>query len=128
MDNQVYITDKERTKCQKVAEAFEELYEMTDVIVVDAGKYGFAKLQYYKLPVGFDTVITYRNSQLLFDDLWHEWLYEKLLTPVLGTPIAEFDYEDIFKCLPKEKQEELMAKRDYFKEMSRVELSREGNL
>lgn len=91
---------------------------MEYVVVVDAGKYGFVKLQYYKQPTGFDSLVTYTDSQTMFDDLWEDWLYEQLLTPVLGTPIAEFEYEDIFKCLPKEKQKELMAKRIYFKERS----------
>jgi len=31
-----------------------------------------------------------------------------------NTPIQEMDYEDMFKCLSKEKQDELMAKRKYF--------------
>lgn len=118
MGEEVYITDEERKKCRNVAEAFRELYELTDVIVVDAGKYGFVKLQYYKLPAGFDSLVTYTDSQTMFDDLWEDWLYEQLLTPVLGTPVAEFEYEDIFKCLPKEKQKELMTKRIYFKEKS----------
>ena len=118
MGEEVYITDEERKKCRNVAEAFRELYELTDVVVVDAGKYGFVKLQQYKLPAGFDSLVTYTDSQTMFDDLWEDWLYEQLLTPVLGTPVAEFEYEDIFKCLPKEKQKELMAKRIYFKEKS----------
>ena len=118
MGEEVYITDEERKKCQNVAEAFREFYELTDVGVVDAGKYGFVKLQQYKLPAGFDSLVTYTDSQTMFDDLWEDWLYEQLLTPVLGTPVAEFEYEDIFKCLPKEKQKELMAKRIYFKERS----------
>ena len=118
MGEEVYITDEERKKCQNVAEAFREFYELTDVVVVDAGKYGFVKLQQYKLPAGFDSLVTYTDSQTMFDDLWEDWLYEQLLTPVLGTPVAEFEYEDIFKCLPKEKQKELMAKRIYFKEKS----------
>ena len=118
LEEEVYITDEERKKCQNVAEAFREFYELTDVVVVDAGKYGFVKLQQYKLPAGFDSLVTYTDSQTMFDDLWEDWLYEQLLTPVLGTPVAEFEYEDIFKCLPKEKQKELMAKRIYFKEKS----------
>ena len=72
-----YITDEERKKCQKVAEAFEELYERTDIAVIDVGKYGFVKLQYYKLPVGFDTAVTYRNSESLFNDLWFDWIDRK---------------------------------------------------
>lgn len=103
MENTIYITDEERKKCRKVADAFAELYEITDVVVMDVGKYGFVKLQYYKLPRGFDTVTTFRDSKSLFDDLWEEWLYDQLLTYALDTPIANFDYEDIFKCLLKEK-------------------------
>lgn len=118
MGKEVYITDEERKKCRNVADAFRELYELTDVVIVDAGKYGFVKLQYYKPPAGFDSLVTYTDSQVMFDDLWEDWLYNQLLTSVLGTPIAEFEYEDIFKYLPEEKQKELMAKRIYFKERS----------
>ena len=118
MRTEVYITEEERKKCQNVADAFRELYELTDVVVVDAGKYGFVKLQYYKPPAGFNSLVTYTDSQVLFDDLWEDWLYDQLLTSVSGTPFAEFEYEDIFKCLPEEKQKELMAKRTYFKEKS----------
>lgn len=128
MENEVYITSEEREKCRRVADAFAELYELTDTVVVDAGRYGFAKLQYYKLPVGFDTVVTYRDSETMFNDLWDDWLSDQMLAFAIGTPIEEFEYEDIFKCLPKEKQEELMAKRIHFKEKSGIELSGEGNL
>ena len=118
MGKEVYITDEERKKCRNVADAFRELYELTDVVVVDAGKYGFVKLQYYKPPAGFDSLVTYTDSQVMFDDLWEDWLYDQLLTSVVGTPFVEFEYEDIFKYLPEEKQKELMAKRIYFKERS----------
>ena len=43
-----YITDGEREKCRKVADAFAELYEIENILVVDAGRYGFVKLQYYR--------------------------------------------------------------------------------
>ena len=48
MEKEVYITDEEGRKCQNVSDAFKELYERTDLVVVDAGKYGFVKLQYFK--------------------------------------------------------------------------------
>lgn len=56
MGKQVYISDEEKVNCQKVADAFSELYEMEneDLVVLDAGKYGFVKLRYFKLPEGFD--------------------------------------------------------------------------
>lgn len=125
MENEVYITEEERKKCRRVADAFSELYELTDTIVADAGKYGFVKLQYYKPLDGFDCVVTYRDSETMFNDLWEDWLCNQLLMPVMGTPAAELDYEEIFKRLPKEQQEELMAKCIYFKEKSGGESDRE---
>ena len=36
MEKQIYITDEERAKCQRVADAFAELYEMENIVVLDA--------------------------------------------------------------------------------------------
>ena len=56
-----YITDDEREKCRKVADAFAELYEIENILVVDAGRYGFVKLQYYRPPQGFEDAITFND-------------------------------------------------------------------
>lgn len=48
------ITDEEKTNCQQVEDAFAELYENEALLVLNAGKYGFVKLQYFKFPFGFD--------------------------------------------------------------------------
>jgi hypothetical protein len=37
----VYITEVEHEKWKKVAAAFTELYELEDIVVLDAGIYGF---------------------------------------------------------------------------------------
>lgn len=58
MEKKVYITKEEQEKCRRVAEAFAELYGLENILVMDAGRYGFVKLQYYKEPQGFDDVIT----------------------------------------------------------------------
>ena len=116
-----YITDEERIKCQKVADAFAEISEYEDLMVFNAGKYGFVKIQYFKLPFGFDSVTTYFDSQSLFDDLWEEWLDTQLLNFAAGTPMEEMDYEDILKRLPKERQKELADKRSYFAEKAGIE-------
>ena len=116
-----YITDEERIKCQKVADAFAGISDFEDLIVVNAGRFGFVKLQYFKLPYGFDTVTTYFDSQSLFDDLWEEWLDTQLFDAVIGTPLEEMDYEEILKCLPKERQKELADKRIYFAEKTGIE-------
>ena len=64
-----YITDDEREKCRKVADAFAELYEIENILVVDAGRYGFVKLQYYRPPEGFEDAITFTDSRSMFDKL-----------------------------------------------------------
>lgn len=114
MKKDTYISIEERKKCRKVADAFTELYEKEDIVVLDAGKYGYVKLQYYKEPFGFDDVFTYTDSRELFDDLWDEWFNGRLLEFAGDTPMMEFDYPDIFKCMPKDKQQELMDKKIAF--------------
>ena len=118
MEKKKYISEDEREKCLKVIDAFAELYETTndDIVVLDGGRYGFIKLQYYKFPNGFNTSMTFTYSVSLFDDLWEDWLNMQLFELVKGTPLIELDYEDIFKCMPEEKQETLMEKRGYFAE------------
>lgn len=120
MKKDTYISKEEQEKCRKVAEAFKELYEREDIIVLDAGKYGYVKLQYYKEPYGFDDVFTYTDSRELFDDLWNEWFNGRLLEYARDTPMMEFDYPDIFKCLPKDKQQELMDKKIFFAEEAEI--------
>lgn len=114
MEKQMYITDKEQEKCQKVMEAYAELYENEDLLVLNAGRYGFVKLQSYRIPFGFDEITTFVDSQSLFDDLWEEWMETQLLILARDTPMEEMSYGDIFRSLPGEKQNELMDKRDYF--------------
>lgn len=67
-----YITDIERERCKKVAAAYAELYELESILVLDVGRYGFVKLQYYTPEYGFNDVITYTDSESMFEDLWQE--------------------------------------------------------
>lgn len=115
MDKTSYITDAERERCRKVADVFAELYEMADVVVADVGKYGFVKLQYYMQPQGFEVISTYTDSGKLFEDLWQDWFEEQMLAQAAGTPLEELDYEEIFARLPAKKQDEIMAKKGYFR-------------
>lgn len=111
----IYITDEERKKCRKVAEAFTEMYEQEDVLVLEAGKYGFIKLQYYQIGFGFEDVIVYTDSRALFRSLWKDWLHTQLLDWAGDTPISDMEYQDIFKCMPVEKQKELIKKKHCLK-------------
>lgn len=118
---QTYITDEETINCQKVADVFAELYENEDLLVLNAGKYGFVKLQYYNVQFGFDNAYIFVDSRSLFNDLWREWLYTQLLNLASGTPMEDMDYGDIFRCLPKEKQKELFDMKICFAERTGIE-------
>lgn len=125
MEKELYIMEEEQDKCRKVMEAYTELYEKDDVLVVEAGKYGFVKLQYFNKNKGFDYAIIFTDSQNMFDDLWEEWYEMYLLDFVKGMPtvVAELDYDEIFKCLPDEKKKELMNKKKYFAEKAGIEIA-----
>ena len=120
---QVFISDEEHKKCRKVADAYADELDDIEIAVADAGKFGFIKLLYYKFPYGFDDAILFTDSNVLFLDLWEEWFEAQLLRYSKGTPMQELDYEVMFKCLPKEKQEELMAKREYFAKRAEIEIN-----
>ena len=122
MEKQVYITEEERAKCQKVADAFAELYEMENIMVLDAGRYGFVELKYYKPPHGFEDAITYTNSVALFEDLWEEWLNTKLYLMAKGTPLMEKGYKGVFESLPEEKQSELIVRKADFAKTAEIYL------
>ena len=120
LKKQMRITEEEHLKCRKVADAFAELYSI-DLLMLDAGIYGFVKLQYYH-PFGYDDTDIFTSSTDLFNDLWNEWLSTQLLSLAKGTPMAELDYQDILLCLTAEKQKELMDKRNYFLEKAGISL------
>ena len=116
MEKQVYITGEERAKCQRVADAFSELYEMENIVVIDVDGYGFVELKYYKPPHGFEDAVTFTDSVALFEALWQEWLDTKLYLLAKGTPLLEKGYQGVFESLPEEKRSELiMRKADFAK-------------
>ena len=121
MERKTYIIEEEREKCRKVADAFAEL-EDVDIVVVDAGRYGFVKLQYYTPPTGFENDFTFTDSRRLFEDLWEEWLYTRLIMLAREMKIDDIDYDDIFRRLPKEKQDELMGRKQCFAKVAGIEI------
>ena len=84
MEQIIYITDEERERCRRVVDAFAEMYDWTDVVVVDAGRYGFVKLQYYRETEGFEIVMTFTDSRKLFDSLWTSGIRGGLWTAAEG--------------------------------------------
>ena len=118
---QLCISGEEHAACRRVADAFSEIYS-ADLLVLDAGRYGFVKLQYFHPPFGYDEAGIFTTSKDLFNDLWNEWLTIQLLALTKGTPLADLDYQVMFQYLPVEKQQELMDKRDYFLSRSGITL------
>lgn len=122
MEKKIYITEKERTKCQKVADAFAELYEMADIVVVDVGRYGFVMLKYYMPEHGFEEDETFIDSVALFEGLWQEWLDIKLYFMAKGTLLLEKGYKSVLESLSKEKQLELIGQKVDFAEKAGIDL------
>lgn len=122
MEQEIFITEEEQKKCQRVAEAFAELYGMENIVVLDVGRYGFVKLQYYKPPHGFEDVITVTDSRSMFEDLWQEWLDTKLYLLAKGTPALEKGYQGVFESLSKEKQTELIGRKKDFAKAAGISL------
>ena len=120
---EVYITAEERKKCQKVADAFAELYEIENILVMDAGRYGFVKLQYYSKQRGFENVFTFVDSKSLFDDLWQEWFDTKLILRARETSLQEMAYEEIFNCLSEQEKNELLDRKKEFAKAAEIELN-----
>ena len=120
MGKKTYITVEEQQKCRKVADAFAEL-EDVDIVVVDAGRYGFVKLQYYTPPTGFENDFTFTNSKELFEDLWEEWLHTQIIALAKEMGIDDIDYNVFFKQLPEEKQNELMGRKKHFAKTAGIE-------
>ena len=122
MEKQVYITEEERVKCQKMVDAFAELYEIENIVVLDAGRYGFIELKYYKPPHGFEDAKNFTDSVALFEELWEEWLNTKLYLIAKGTSLLEKGYKGVFESLPEEKQSELIVRKADFAKIAEIYL------
>lgn len=118
---QIYIIEEEMKNCQKVIAAFTDLFETEDLIVLDAGRYGFVKLQFFKFPFGFDSIFSFYDSKSLFDELWKEWLYSQLLAFAADTPMENMDYPDIMRCLPSDTRQELLNQQILFAQKTGID-------
>jgi len=122
MEKQIYITEEERVKCKKVADAFVELYEMESIVVLDAGRYGFVMLKYYKPPYGFAEDETFTDSKALFDALWKEWYDTTLYLTAKEMKLDDILYEEVFNRLSKEKQSVIIRRKADFAQKAGITL------
>ena len=111
---------EDHDKCKKVAEVFQELYDMLgDTCVLDAGEFGFVYLTYYRDQKScFDKNKVYRNAEELFEVLWDEWLYSEVMQPVYGTEDAEAGFEEIYRKLPDERKQEYAVRKQQFMDLA----------
>ena len=112
---------EDHDKCKKVAEVFQELYDVLgDTCVLDAGEFGFVYLTYYREQKScFDRNKVYRNAEELFEALWDEWLYSEVMQPVYGTEEAT----KAIRKLPDERKQEYAVRKQQF--MDQAELKQE---
>ena len=105
-------------------DAFAELYEMEDedILLVDAGRYGFVKLQCYTPSYGFEELDTYIDSKNLFEGLWAEWFNLNVFLLAREMQLDDVFYDDIFNNLTKEKQSELIGRKDDFAKKAGITL------
>ena len=111
MEKQVYITAEEQAKCQKVADAFAELYEMENIVVLDAGRYGFVELKYYKPLHGFEEDETFTDSKELFEALWQEWFNTKLYLMARERQLDDFFYDKYLTVCQKKNSQHLLGRK-----------------
>ena len=110
------FTEEEREKCLKVVDAFQEYFEdLGDTIIADCGKFGMMWFRWYK-DGDFGAHELYDNADELFDALWTAWLEHQLLTPVLGTPVAELEYDELYDILHPEMKKIYAEKKQYFRD------------
>lgn len=114
MEKQVYITEEEQAKCKKVTDVFKELYEMEDILVLDAGRYGFVVLKYYRPNSGFDVCEVFTDGRNLFENLWEEWIDTKMYLMAKGTPLLEKGLKGVFDSLSEEAQAALIERKSDF--------------
>lgn len=121
MEKKKYISDEEREKCRRVAEAFAEL-EDVDIVVIDVGRYGFVKLQYYTPPTGFENNYTFMDSRELFEDLYEEWLHTQLIAFAGEMNVNDIEYDGIYRRLTEEQHRELEEQKKVFAQKAGIVL------
>lgn len=108
------FTEEDRKKCLKVVEAFQEYFEdLGDTTVADCGKFGMMWLRWYD-GFEFGAQELHDNAYELFEALWTAWKEHQLLTPVLGTPVAELEYDELYDLLQPEQKKGYEQKKEYF--------------
>lgn len=115
-----FITNEEREKCAKVAEAFQQIYTEGDVLLFDAGNYGFVKIHDYIPCSGFEGITTFTNSSDMVNNLWNEWLLQKVFNHIQGSALENTCYEDALKKLPENIKSDVLSTKELFSQLTNL--------
>ncbi|MDE6054244.1 MAG: hypothetical protein K2G55_10875, partial [Lachnospiraceae bacterium] len=108
------ITNIEKDRCEIVAQIFRRDLEKYDIILRDAGRFGFIMLEYYEPKLNFDCAIIFTDSQTLFDTLLIEW-YDCLISELMEEKQAEnIDIDDFYNNLSGEEKNKLENRKRKF--------------
>ena len=90
--------------------------------MVDAGRYGFVKLQCCIPAYGFEELNTYTDSNSLFEGLWDEWFNPDLFLIAMKLQLDNIVGDKVFNILPKGKQSELIGRKADFATVAGISL------
>lgn len=79
-------------------------------------------MQYYTPSICFENDVTFVESKEMFEDLWNEWMHFQLFMLAEENSVGDIDYDEVFRCLPEEKQKELMDRKEIFMEKAGIVL------
>lgn len=113
-DSIINMTVTEKNRCETVAQIFRKDLEKNDIILKEAGKYGFVMLEYFKPKSNFDCAIIFTDSQAMFDTLLNEW-YNCLITDLMEVKqVNDIDMDDFYNSLSEEEMNQLEHKKSQF--------------
>ena len=95
---------------------------LENIVVLDAGRYGFVELKYYKPPYGFEEDATFTDSRVLFDALWQEWFNTTLYLTAKEMKLDDILYGEVFSRLSKEKQSAIIGRKADFAQKAGITL------
>lgn len=115
-------SQEEHYKCQKVAKAFKELYDLYgDMCVVDIGKFGFVVLTIWDRDgTRFEDNKVYIDSNSLFEELWGMWQAYYVYEYVKGTKLENLSWNEQLSILPENIKLQFKNKRKHFIDLAEL--------
>ena len=120
--NMYDYSQEEHYRCQKVAKAFKELYDLYgDMCVVDTGKFGFVELTFWDRDgARFEDNKVYIDSNSLFEELWGMWQAYYVYEYVKETKLENISWNEQLSLLPENIKLQFKNKRKHFIDLAEL--------